>query len=392
MGERKLTARTGPGLQREQKWQPVVFRRRVTSSQTATEKERAAAADRAAAAQAAADRVSQARARTLLAKVEASDAAPPLAWNAAFARQRIGNATLAAAFRLLHDAKQYDTCVEGLLAAIRNDHGQPWMYDVLAVEMQLAGRPQKEIDRVLRSRIDFTDGNEAQMLVTASMLSQFGAWEPALQICREAAKRNPWQPATWTMARSIADRSGITDAIVWSRVGTLRHIWVAGHESLHEVARTELQDLADKLAADGQTADAESVRAALAEALVRDLRISIAWAGSADLDLIVEEPHDQTCSYKSPLTSNGGVLIRQSDGSNSDSRGRQTEEYVCVAAPQGDYTVRIRNFYGRLITGKVLVKVTRHEGTDREKSESRLYEIGSRDFEIKVPLKNGRGR
>lgn len=340
----------------------------------------------AAARQAERDERNRRLADALISRVKGIKKPLPQAWNDVFHDSRIGGPVLATAFLRLHDAKDYETSIEGMLAAIRNDHGQPWMYDVLALQMSLAKRPEKEINRVLLSRIDFTDGNEAQMLVTASMLSQFGEYGQAVSICREAAKRNPWQVATWTMARNIADRAKDTDAIVWSRVGTLRYVWDRTFETAHAEAETVLNDVYARLRNENKSAKANSVKKMLHDARQRDLKIEIKWAGNADLDLVVIEPGGHTCSYNSRRTRNGGILVRQGDGAGQG----QSELYVCPTAPSGDYLIRVRNILGRLITGKVLVKVTRYEGTDRQKSQTAFHELGDRVLEIKVPLSNGR--
>lgn len=330
----------------------------------------------------------QKRADALIKRVRSSSAPLPVAWNDIFRTSQVSGTVLATAFLKLHEAKDYETCIEGLLAAIRNDHGQPWMYDVLALQMSLAKRPEKEINRVLLSRVDFTDGNEAQMLVTASMLSQFGDYNQALSICREATKRNPRQIAAWTMARSIADRSNDRDAIAWSRLGTLKHAWDFTYEEDHAEARTVLNELLAGLVKAGDKDRAAQLENDIYEAAQRDLTIQISWAGNADLDLVVEEPRGQTCSYKSSITANGGILVRQGDGA---SRG-QTEIYVCAAAPSGDYVVRIKNVLGRLITGKVRVQIKRYSGTDKEQTQTAFYELGASELAIKVPLKGGRAR
>ena len=334
-----------------------------------------------------------ARAKDLLRQLTSSRRPLPDAWDSVFEKSRVSGAVLAAAFEILNDKKQYESCVEGLQAAIRNDHAQPWMYDLLAYQMSLAGRPQSEINRVLLSRVDFTDGDEAQLLVTSSVLSRFGAHQQALDLCHEAVKRNPWQSATWLTAGRIARKSKNVDAVVWTNVGILKYVWDDAFDELQGTAKAVLEDLEERLRADGKSAKADEVAAALKQALVRDLRISVSWAGNADLDLFVTEPGSHTCSYKTPLTPNGGVLIRQAGGiTDKVRRGLRTEEYICVEAPAGDYTIKIKNILGRLINGKVLVRVTRHEGTDSQKTESRFYEIGGDDYEIRVPLKRGRGQ
>ncbi|HAD58045.1 MAG TPA: hypothetical protein DCG12_02195, partial [Planctomycetaceae bacterium] len=249
------------------------------------------------------------------------------------------------------------------------------MYDVLAIEMSVAGRPAKDINRVLLSRVDFTGGNEAQMLVTVSVLSQFQAWKEAMDICQEIARRNPWQDAMWTMACSIADRSKNPEYILWARTGTLRFIWSPGYAQKHAAAVEVLKGLAADLDKSGKKDDAERIRSKTKEALTRDIVVSIKWAGSADLELTVTEPDGSVCSFRKKLTRNGGVLVKQGDGGQ---RGKE-EIYVCRSALPGDYKVGIKSLIGRVIRGKVLMKVTRYAGTDREETKTAFYEVGAKD-------------
>ena len=52
--------------------------------------------------------------------------------------------------------------------------------------------------------------------------------------------------------------------------------------------------------------------------------------------------------------------------------------------------IGVKSLIGRVIRGKVLVKVTRYAGTDREVAKTAFYEVGAKDLSITVPLKNGR--
>ncbi|MDG2131341.1 MAG: hypothetical protein P8K08_25310 [Fuerstiella sp.] len=295
---------------------------------------------------------------------------------------------LLTAIGMLHDKKRFENAIEGIESALRNNQAQTWMYDVLAMEMKLAGRPQNQIDRVLLSRIDFAAGNEAQMLVTASYMARFGAYEQAIAICREAAERNPWQPATWGLARRVADGSQNPEAIIWSRVGTLQRVWTDGFEDQHAEAVTVLRDLERKMTVAGNPGMASKVREAMESARDRDLRIRISWVGDADIDLIVNEPNKQQCSRKSRLTSNGGMLIRQSSGGGQE---RHTEEYVCVEAPSGEYEIKVGYVFGRVITGKIKVEVVRYQNTEHEKIITLSPEIAEQDAIIKVVVEHGRG-
>lgn len=315
---------------------------------------------------------------------------PAVAWNKAFETKPIGARILSTVFTYLHRQKRYDDAVEGLQAAIRNDHAQPWMYDVLAIEMALAERPQNEINRVLLSRIDFSPGNQAQMLVTASTLAGFDAFEAAMKICREAAKRTPWEPAVWSTARRIATQSKNPKSIIWSQAGTIQHVWQGDYTSLHAVAAQTLLDLEQELTTAGNLSLASQLREALQTAQQRDIHITIQWTGDADLDLSVIEPDGKTCSRKSRLTANGGLLIRQSDGGKGVA-GPHTEEYVCPIAKSGEYVVSVSHIHGRVIRGAVIVKAVRYENTPQEQ-KTQVLETGVVDnaVRVKVQLEDGR--
>lgn len=327
----------------------------------------------------------------LLAEVAAVQKSDAVAWETVLSQKRFSSAVLSTAVLKLNNRKQYESAAEALNAAIRNDQAQVWMYDVLALQLKLAQRPQKEIDRVLLSRVDFAAGDEAQLLVTAAWMSRFGAFEQAINICKEAAKLNPTQPATWAMACRTADRAQDIDAIIWSRVGTMTNVWNDGHEALHLSAETELRDLEKSLTVAGDLQSASKVREAILEARIRDLRILVVWSGDADLDLSVTTPHGEVCSYKSRYTKDGGMLIQQSDGGKTSAKaGRHTEEFVCVSASSGEYLVKVRNIAGRVINGKAIVQVVRHQNSGKEQKQSASIEVGAKDAELSVPLTNGR--
>ncbi len=329
------------------------------------------------------------RAEELLKAVSGSKKAPAIAWDEAFKGKPVGPKVLAIAFTHLRKVNKHADVIAGLEAAIRNDHAQPWMYDVLAIEMQIAKHPQKEIDRVLTSRIDFAPGNQAQMLVTASMLAGFDAFDRAIEICREAAKRTPWEPTVWSAARKIADQSQDVESIIWSRCGTIQHVWTGDYKTGHEVCAIELDDLERQLTSGGKPELASKLRSAKATADQRDLRITIQWAGDADVDLSVTDPDGQVCSRKIPLTKNGGILIQQSDGGKGS--GPHSEEYVCPMAKSGEYIVTVQHIYGRIIRGAVTITQIRYENSAHE-MKTQLIETGVVDHKITVKVELNRGR
>ncbi|MEZ6133212.1 MAG: hypothetical protein R3C59_31480 [Planctomycetaceae bacterium] len=327
----------------------------------------------------------------MLEQVGRSEQPLPLAWNAVFRDQKIGSTVLELAFIYLHQQQRYDDVVEGIQAAIRNDHAQPWMYDVLAIEMKLAKRPQKEIDRVLLSRVDFAPDSETQMLITASTLAGFDAFDEAMRLCREAAKRNPWQSAVWSTARNIAGRSKDPEATIWAHSGTIKHVWEKDYATLHAESAAILEDLRQQLADQNKTELATKAQQALADARQRDLRLKILWTGDADLDLSVVEPGGRVCSRSNPLTGNSGILIQQTGGGKALGRGQKAEQYVCVEGLSGEYQLKVRYISGRLTLGKVIVQVTRYENSDQQVQQTQTFDsVVDQDLTVKVLLTNGR--
>lgn len=328
-------------------------------------------------------------ATALLEKLKASKLQPRLAWENELRNRRVAARVLAEALYQLHRKGEYEQVIEGIEASLRNNKGQPWMYMALVQEMKVAGRPQAEVDRALLSRIDFTTNNEAQLLVAAAMMGKFDAHEQAVDLCREAIKRNPWQPTTWGLARRLAKSSKSVDDLIWAYTGTLKHVWHDDYKLLHDEVKTEMKQLESDLQQSGNLQMASAVQDALREATIQDIRVRLMWAGDADLDLSIIEPGGAECSYRQRITSNSGMLITDSDGGEAKG-GRHTEEYLCVEAKPGNYTIKVNYISGRVISGQALLQVIRHANTPQEQKQTVRIDIGARNASIPLPLKSGR--
>jgi hypothetical protein len=263
---------------------------------------------------------------------------------------------LAEAFALLHESRQYPLAVEGLLSAIRNNQGHPWMYTMLPMEMKLAEWPQEDIDRALLSRVDFATNDLSQMLITASLLSRLQSWDQAIALCKEATDRNPWVPEVWLKARTIADRSGDPRHILWTRTGILTHVWNRDADNLHKEAEQTVRDLLASATQNGSPDRAREIAKALDDALAWDLKITAQWAGDGD----------------------GG-------------KGRKKEEYRCQKAPTGNYEVVLRLVGGRVVTGNVLLRIARYSGTDKEQTDQIRVPVGKTDGRVRIAVNRGRG-
>ena len=311
------------------------------------------------------------------------------AWDQVLSQESLTNNQIADAVAWLHDKKHYDAAVEGLQSAIRNDRSAPWIYDVLALEMKLAGRPSKDIARVLESRIDFSTSDVQQMLITAALLSRFEAWNEAIAICREATELNPEVPQVWLLGRSIADKSKQVDAQVFFRCGILTYDWGTDFESHHEEARKVVNELCQDLEKQDQKEQATTFRKQLADANTRDLSVNLVWVGDADLDLAVVEPGGQKCDRKQKLTLNRGRLVRE-DSPGDSATAKHMETYVCQTAPSGEYELRVQFVLGKAVSGTAVLEIIQHAGTPAEKRTAKTVALGKEDSIVKVTLDGGR--
>ena len=312
-------------------------------------------------------------------------------WDTVFASRPPTPEVFADAITYLHDKKHYDTAVEGMLSAIRNDRAFPLIYDALALEMKLANRPAKEIARVLESRIDFATSDVRQMLITAALLSRMEAWDEAIAMCREASEIDPHSPEVWLLGRSIADKSKQADARVLFRCGILAHVWNNDFELHHEEARKVLNEMCEQCDKDGDSQLGQQIREKLNAAASRDLQINLTWVGPADLDLVVTEPGGEQCNYKHQITANYGRLVHE-DGIGAGTATKHLESYVCHSAPSGDYEVSVRFILGKAIAGTALLEIIQHSGTPGEKRTTRTVQLSQDDVVLKTTLQEGRAK
>ena len=311
------------------------------------------------------------------------------AWDQVLSQESLTNNQIADAVAYLHDKKHYEAAVEGLQSAIRNDRSAPWIYDVLALEMKLAGRPSKDIARVLESRIDFSTSDVQQMLIAAALLSRFEAWNEAIAICREATELNPEVPQVWLLGRSIADKSKQVDAQVLFRRGILTYDWGTDFEAHHEEARKVVNELCQDLEKQNQKEQATTFRKQLADANTRDLIVNLVWVGDADLDLAVVEPGGEKCSRKQKLTMNRGRLVRE-DSPGDSATAKHMETYVCQTAPSGEYELRVQFVLGKAVSGTAVLEIIQHAGTPAEKRTAKTVALGKEDAVVKITLDGGR--
>ncbi len=339
------------------------------------------------------DRAKRLSGRQIIAQVEGkTDAAA--AWDAVLKDFIVSDTQFAEAISQLHETRKYSLAIEGVQSAIRAGRAMPWMYDILALEMKLDHRPEAEIGRVLKSRIDFASANVPQMLITAAMLSRFEAWNESLTILRDAAEIDPSVEEIWLLARSVSDKSQDANAIVWSRSGVVRNVWSDGYQKHHDEARKAVAVLLEKLDRAGDSPKAQALRQEFEDAQQLDLEITVRWVGKADVDLAIVSPAGETCNYAQPVTASGGRLLRDSTNNAADAKAPSSdthyEKFVLHKATKGQYKVELRFISGTIPSGTLLVDVIQHKGAASEKKETKSVPLKKEVMSFNVDVSDGK--
>ncbi|HVW02257.1 MAG TPA: hypothetical protein VHB77_18030 [Planctomycetaceae bacterium] len=289
----------------------------------------------------------------------------------------------------LHDQKKFEDVVAVLEGALINGQTQPWMYEVLAVTMEALKRPKEDVERVLLSRVDLTVADVPSMLFSAAYMARFGRNERALQLYRQASSLDPFRPEPYVMGLRLAREAHDVDAIEWAAAGILRQAWTKGHEELHQEAEQAAADAEAILKANGDKDRLKSFERTLVEARQRDLVLKLNWGGDADIDMIVEEPLGTVCSFDTPYSRGGGVLVHDGQGPNPKN---SYEQYVCAYGAPGEYRVIIRYLGGTVVAKQATLTITRYQGTPDELVRTRAVTIGPKDTVLRISLHYGRRR
>lgn len=286
----------------------------------------------------------------------------------------------------LHQKKDPAGVVACLEAALRNGQGQPWMYTVLALEMEAAGRPAADVQRVLLSLVD-SQIDAPNLLYTAAFLTRYGAKDRALALYQQAALADPTRLEPYVLGLRLACQLRDVDGAIWGVTGQLQRAWQKGYEQQHRAAVAQTDALEQQLRDAGETAEAERLARAVRQARQRDLFVELTWSGVADLDLIVEEPGGSICSFDSPQTPGGGILAADGHGAN---QADSLDRYVCPQGLPGDYTVRVRYNVGNVVGKRAVLRIVRYQGTPYEMEDRHSIELGPEDQLLRVSLNRGR--
>ena len=287
----------------------------------------------------------------------------------------------------LHEQKKHEAVIAAIRAALVNDQSQPWMYDVLALSMRIAGRPAEDIERAVYSGIDFAGADFQTMMISAAYLTRFHQAETALRMYQQSSKIAPTRPEPYVMALRLARLERDEPTIRWAAQGVLAYYWASDFARLHKEAEAALLDSAERLRKSGQIAAAEKAEQTRVEALQRDLVVRLTWNGVGDLDLLIEEPSGSICSFDNRVTTGGGVMVHDGYGPDQDNC---YEQYVCAFGMPGTYKVRIHHAWGNVVGKRARLEVIRYQGTPNESTRTFTVSLQEEDSVIRLQLGQGR--
>jgi tetratricopeptide (TPR) repeat protein len=281
----------------------------------------------------------------------------------------------------------FDRAADLLAAAIASGHGEPWMYESLAVSLEAAGRPASEVERALLSAADFASSTE-DLFSLAQCLARFGLADRSLEICRQVVTLDPQHRGGYAMAMSLAEKVDDIESLAWACSGVLRHDWPADQKDLELRAARLARATIRKLEENTRNEDAAFFRGIIDSALVRDIEFTISWSGEADIDLIVEEPSGAVCSVLSPFSASGATLLADEEGEAGAETHR--ERYVVAEAFPGTYRLIVRRVWGEVAADTITAEMVLHRGTDREERLRRQLVLGGEDLHLEVNVPEGR--
>jgi hypothetical protein len=327
--------------------------------------------------------------RIPLPPTDGSAGPPQKYWRDYFSKHQPPSQAIADLALRLTTQKKYEQAIAVLEGALLNGQVDPWMYDVLALAMQLAGRPKADVERALLSRIDFSATDVPSTLFSAAYLTRFGAKDQALKLYRQAADIEPTRPEAYVLGLRLARELKDYPAIGWAAAGVLRTAWTKDHEQLHREAEDAAVDAERALQSTGRASEAEAIRMGMAQARTRDLFLRLQWAGDGDLDLSVEEPSGTTCSVVNPQSRGGGVHMH--DGYGPDPKNCY-EQYVCAFGSPGVYVVRVRRVDGSVVGKRAQLTVVLNQGGKNESSQTFVLKLDNDTAAVRIPVPNGRRR
>lgn len=316
-----------------------------------------------------------------------SEGTPEQVWGDYFGKRSPDPSAVRQLVLRLHDAGKHEHVAAVIRAALLHGQGQPWMYEVLALTLEIQGAPKREVERALLSQIDSSSTDAAGLMLSAAYLTRFEADRPALRLYRQASELSPERPEPYILGLNLAKRLEDDDALIWAVNGIFSSVWGKGQNQQHQKAENAIADRVKQLLDEGERSKADSLAQALEVAKRVDVRIRLEWSGNGDLDLRIHEPNGAVCSVESLRTSGGGVLVH--DGHGPD-QSNCYDEYVCAAGFSGVYRVEVRHSWGEIVGKRAKLVVSTHEGMTHEATKEYTIPVTEEGTFIRVALTEGR--
>lgn len=288
-------------------------------------------------------------------------------------------------------AKQIVSLIEN---SIKFGDVQPWMYESLAVALDMSGAPQSEIDRAVLSAQDFST-DPMELLFIAVYLRQLGSTEKALELYAEASDYFPMRPEPLAQAIELLLREDVekNEEIVRSLALTAAsHAWDGRWaKEIRENGLLLAEWLGEKMKAEGREEDCKAFREELDQALQRDCIVIVDFSGDAELDLYVKEPSETYCWFSNPRTTSGGILLQSPQRFKEiDSEGLNRVVYVCPKGFSGKYEVLVQRAWGKIANDKFRMRILKNTGTENETISEDWYQLGENGAIVKFELENAR--
>lgn len=287
----------------------------------------------------------------------------------------------------LHNEKRHKQVIACLQAALIQGQAQPWMYEVLAMSMEIDGRPKEDVERVVSSLSDFGPADFGTMMYSGAYLAQFGRHSAALKMYQQASRMFPERAEPYLLGLNLAEKGQDPEVLAWAATGVLTCHWGADHPAKHRRAENALLERMRIARNQGDEAVFERLQSRLNEARRRDVIVRLTWNGTADLDMSIEEPGGTVCSFEQPESPGGGLYLH--DGIGTD-RDKAYELYVAPSAFSGTYRITVRKVTGELVGNRATVSVILHAGSPFEKRINRTLIFDAEEAGFTIELADGR--
>lgn len=286
-------------------------------------------------------------------------------WDAYFSKHRPAPQLVGQWVLERHEQKQHERVIPLIEAALIHGQSQPWMYEVLALSMEIEGRPREEVERVVLSLSDFGQADYGAMMYSGAYLSRFNRSQSALKMHRQASRLLPERPEPYVLGLKLARNLESWNDIEWAACGILLHDWMPGYRDHHQEAIDAVLIAVRAWRRAGNNEAADRLVAAVKEAQSRDLMIRLSWSGDGDLDMVIEEPPETVCSIETPETISGGIYTHDGYGPQAEN---SYDEYVCSRGLSGEYRITIRQVEGKVVGNRATLTVMKQTGLPGEET------------------------